>query len=448
MAGPGWLPPEEERLLGLEFYATAQPGLGGRLKREAADFRVEELSAYPRPDPDGPITVLRVESQGWEQHELTHRLAQALGIPTHAIRWAGTKDRRAVAERILSYRGAPPQPGQVSLPRVEVREVYRTREELVLGHHYGNRFRIVLREVASPPEEAVSRARRLKEELHGLHGFPNFFGVQRFGEVRPVTHSVGRALVQGDAAGAVDIYLCELAPGETPLGSEARAAFAEHRDPARALREFPPALQFERQILDHLARGQSAAQALRALGHPLRTLFVHAYQSYLFNRYLSRRFAAGLSLVEPASGDWLLRVARDGTIPGRDPVPVTPDNLSEARALVQEGKARLAGPLVGYETPRLEGPAGPLLEELLDADHVCRASFELRSAPDLASAGNWRPLWCPDPTLSLEWESPPEAAGLRFEFNLPRGSYATVLLREFRKSGATAALGSDSTREF
>jgi tRNA pseudouridine13 synthase len=382
------------------------------------------------------VTVLRVESQGWEQHELTDRLARQLGIPAQAIRWAGTKDRRAVADRLLSYRGPPPAPGSIALNNVEIREVYRAREELVLGHHYGNRFEIRLREISDPPEVALQRARAVQDELSAAQGFPNFFGAQRFGEVRPITHLVGQALVQGDVGRAVDIYLCAIPPGEVPLGATARQAYAEHRDPVQALREFPPALRFERQILDHLARGQSPARAIRALGRPLRTLFVHAYQAHVFNRYLSRRRAAPLSLLEPTSGDWLLRVARDGTVPGRDPIPVTDDNLYEARALVAQGKARLVGPLVGYATPSLSGPGGKVLEEILREDGVDRDRFRLPATPDIASAGNWRPLWCPLPPIDLQWDPPGTDGGLRFAFNLPRGTYATVLLREFMKRGA------------
>jgi tRNA pseudouridine13 synthase len=434
-----WVPPEEERSLGLEFYATTSPGVGGRLKRDPADFRVQELSAYPVPDPEGPVTILRVESQGWEQHELTDRIAQQLGIAAGSIRWAGTKDRRAIAERILSYRGLPPAPDQIAIPNVAVREVYRAREELVLGHHYGNRFEIRLREIPVSPETALTRAHAIREELGAANGFPNFFGAQRFGEVRPMTHLVGRALVQGDVAKAVEVYLCAMPPGESPLGAEARRAYAEHRDPMRALREFPPALRFERQLLDHLARGQTPARALRALGRPLRTLFIHAYQAHLFNRYLSRRQRAGLPMLEPLSGDWLLRVARDGTVPGRDPISVTDDNLEEGMAMADQQKARLVGPLVGFETPPLSGPGGDLFETLLQEEGVTRDQFRLPATPDLASAGNWRPLWCALPPVDVQSDPPGAEGGLRFAFNLPRGVYATVLLREFTKRGAELA---------
>jgi tRNA pseudouridine13 synthase len=436
MKPPQWLPPEDERFLGLGFYATQAAGIGGRLKREASDFRVQELSAYPLPDPEGAVTVLRVESQGWEQHELTGRLAQQIGVPAQAIRWAGTKDRRAIAERILSYRGPPPDSGVIDIPHVTIREIYRAREELVLGHHYGNRFDLRLRELPGSLDAATVQADTIRAELGESRGFPNFFGAQRFGEVRPITHAVGRALVQGDVARSVEIYLCEIPPGETPLGASARRDYAEHRDPGRALREFPPALQFERQILDHLARGQPPERALRALSRPLRTLFIHAYQAHLFNRYMSRRSAAGLSLVEPSAGDWLLRVARDGTVPGRDPVPVLSDNLTEARILVAQAKARLVGPLVGYSTPSLAGPGGEILDSLLAEDGVTRDRFRLPATPDLASAGNWRPFWCPVPPIEIVGEPSDTDPALRFTFNLPRGTYATVLLREFTKRGA------------
>ena len=431
-----WLPPEDECVLGLGFYATTSPGLGGRLKRDASDFRVQELSAYPLPDPDGSVTILRVESQGWEQHELTDRLAHEIGVPAYAIRWAGTKDRRAVADRILSYRGPPPLGRTINIPNVTVREMYRAREELVLGHHYGNRFDVVLRELRGTADALVEQAERIRSELGQSDGFPNFFGAQRFGEVRPITHTVGRELVRGDPARAVDVYLCENPPGETPVGATARQAYAEHRDPSRALREFPPTLQFERQILERLARGQGPDRALRAFRRPLRTLFIHAYQAHLFNRYTSRRYAAGLSLLEPDSGDWLLRVAKDGTIPGRDPVAVTRDNLSEARALTSQGKARLVGPLVGFSTPPLDGTGGQILDSLLSEDGVTRADFRLPATPELASAGNWRPFWCSAGPIAIAKGGSDAEPAIRFTFNLPRGTYATVLLREFTKRGA------------
>jgi tRNA pseudouridine13 synthase len=424
MSPARWRPPEDERFLGLEFYATDAAGIGGRLKRDAADFRVQELSAYPLPDPDGPVTVLRVESQGWEQHELTDRLARQIGIPPQSIRWAGTKDRRAIAERILSYRGPPPLPESIRLPRVEIREMYRAKDDLVLGHHYGNRFELRLREVSGEAEDVLAQAEKIRSEIGEVGGFPNFFGPQRFGEVRPITHSVGRALVRGDVTAAVEVYLCEIPPGESPLGSAARRAYAEHKDPVRALQEFPQSFQFERRLLDHLSRGRTPERALRALSRPLRMLFIHAYQAHVFNRYLSRRRESGLSLVAPESGDWLLRVARDGTVPGRDPVPVTEDNLSEAQALV------------GFETPPLQGPGAEILDTLLTEDQVNRDGFRLPATPELASAGNWRPLWCPAPPIDIEWRAPDPDASLGFAFSLPRGSYATVLLREFTKRGA------------
>ncbi|MCI4328543.1 MAG: tRNA pseudouridine(13) synthase TruD, partial [Thermoplasmata archaeon] len=90
----------------------------------------------------------------------------------------------------------------------------------------------------------------------------------------PVTHDVGRWLVRGDVAAAVETYLTALPDGPTGPGADARRSYVEHHDAARALREFPPHFRFERQLLDHLARGNPPERALRALSRELRMLFV------------------------------------------------------------------------------------------------------------------------------------------------------------------------------
>ncbi len=435
MAAPPWVPPDAERAVGLEFYATRTPGVGGELKEHPEDFLVHEISAYPVPDSEGPFTVLRIASRDWEQHELAQRIAQVLGLPPHAIDWAGTKDRRAVAERLFSYRGPPPE--HLDLPNVELQDAYRARSGLVLGHHYGNAFEIRVPLRGAAPAEARSTWEATRAELAAVGGVPNLFGLQRFGEVRPITHEVGRWIVRGDLSRAVDAYLTARSDETEGPGAEARRAFAEHRDPVRALREFPPSFRFERTLLDHLARGQSPARALRGLSRELRMLFVHAYQSLLFNRWASARWTAGLSLTVPEPGDYLLRLARDGTVPGNVPIPVSQDNLPECRDLARRGRAQLAGPLVGFETPRLTGAPGELLAKLLEQEGVQPSDFRLPQLPEIASRGSFRPLVVPLPPVGLRVEASEERGpSATFTFALPKGAYATVLLREFLKTGA------------
>ncbi len=439
MVEPVWTPPAAERELGLEFYRTRTPGVPGRIKARADDFHVQEISTYPRPDPSGAFVVLRVASRDWEQHELAAALARRLRLPPHSVKWSGTKDRRAVADRLFSYAGSLPE-ADLGLPGVELREAYRAREGLVLGHHYGNAFEIRVSELDRPAEAAVAAYRATEAELRELGGFPNLFGPQRFGEVRPVTHEAGRALIRGDLAGAVDVYLTAVPAGASPgSGDAARRAFAEHRDAARALREFPSEYRFERALLEHLARGHPPERAFRALSRDLRLLFVHAFQALLFNRWVSRREALGLPLDRPMAGDRILRVGRDGTVRSQEPVPVDTDNARECTDLVSRGGALLAGPLVGFETGVAPGPVGELLAAVLSEEGVDPAGFRLPAAPEVASRGAWRPVVLPVPPTALR----AEAAAVEFRFALPKGAYATVYLREFLKNGATTGAGAN-----
>jgi tRNA pseudouridine13 synthase len=429
-----WSPPPAEQRIGLGFYATDAHGVPGRLKVSPEEFRVQEISSYPLPDDAGPFVVLRVRSRDWEQHELAAAIARRVGLAPHAVKWAGTKDRRAVSERLFSYRGPLPPP-ELGLRDVTVHEAYRARDGLVLGHHYGNAFDIGVAELELPTGAALESYRKIEDELRAAGGLPNFFGPQRFGEVRPITQEVGRWVVRGDLARAVDVYLADRPSDGSPgPGDEARRAYAEHRDPARALREFPPEYRFERTLLVHLARGQSAERAFRALSRDLRTLFVHAFQSLVFNRWLVRRHDAGLPLTAPVEGDRIVRIARDGTVRGPEAVAVEADNRRECAELVERGRALVAGPLVGFETPAGSGAPAEQLEAVLREEGVERAMFRTPSAPEVASRGAWRAATVPVPPLAIS-EAP---GGVRFRFALPKGAYATVLLREFLKDGATA----------
>ncbi|MCI4364322.1 MAG: tRNA pseudouridine(13) synthase TruD, partial [Thermoplasmata archaeon] len=240
---------------------------------------------------------------------------------------------------------------------------------------------------------------------------------------------------------AVELYLAAELGAESGPGAEARRAYRDHHDAKRALEQFPRAFLFERRMLDHLAQGHPPERAFRALPRELRVLFIHAYQAWLFNEYLSARLERGLSLEVPAPGETVLRVARDGTFPGTGAVPVSSDNVVETTALVRRGLGRLAGPLVGYGSGPLSGAPLDLLGPLLEREGVTEKSFLLPATPDIASEGNSRPLLLAVPPIGRVSEpAPPQSAlsAYRLTFSLPKGAYATVLLRELMKAGPSS----------
>ena len=111
----------------------------------------------------------------------------------------------------------------------------------------GNKFKIKV--TSSSNNEHITN---IFSELEGF--FPNYFGIQRFGAVRPITHIVGEKIVQGDYEGAVLDYLTIGSPNFA--GHEGREYLSETKDFTKSLEKFPPHMLFERQLLGHLSRNE------------------------------------------------------------------------------------------------------------------------------------------------------------------------------------------------
>jgi tRNA pseudouridine13 synthase len=118
------------------------------------------------------------------------------------VGFAGTKDKRAVTTQGFTVRLNGAEPGEVRLPDVEVLRSYRGVRALGLGDLDGNVFDIAITGLGDAAG-AAHDAHTALEEARAGGGVPNFFGTQRFGALRPVTHRVGAALVDGEYARAV-----------------------------------------------------------------------------------------------------------------------------------------------------------------------------------------------------------------------------------------------------
>jgi tRNA pseudouridine13 synthase len=259
-------------------------------------------------------------------------------------------------------------------------------------------------------------------------GVPNFFGPQRFGgHFRPVTHLVGRAIVEGDLEEAVRLYVGNPMEMEQEEAQAARKVYDETRDPAAALAIYPSKLDPERAILQRLARRPGDwRNALQALPPNLLQLFVHAHQSWLFNLILSARVEGGLGLNTAHDGDLVMGIDDDGVRVHK----VSAFNQARVQRELDLGRSTLTAPLVGLTTPLATGEPGEVEQQVLDALRIEMADFRVREIPEVASDGRRRGILQPVRGLDVSWvEGDPV-----FAFALGKGSYATVVLREFMKA--------------
>jgi tRNA pseudouridine13 synthase len=191
---PAFANPNTDHLIGLPlpFITQNLPGIGGTSKGRAEDFIVEEIPAYP-PEEAGEFLFLWVEKTGLSAEQLTSHLARSLKIAHQDIGMAGMKDRQAVTRQMVSV-PARCQPLVESFQQEQIRilEVHRHRHKLRTGHLRGNRFSILVRDVAGRAlENALAIATQLEKT-----GVANFFGDQRFGRDAE-TLRLGLELLQG-----------------------------------------------------------------------------------------------------------------------------------------------------------------------------------------------------------------------------------------------------------
>ena len=219
--------------------------------------------------------------------------------------------------------------------------------------------------------------------------------------------------------------------GEGGEGEEARRNLQDSRDFAKAMEELPTKFTFERVMVGHLVeKPDDYLGAMRRLPRNLIMMFVHAYQSYMFNRILSERMRRGLPINEPIEGDFVLPLDKNGLPDQANPIDVTADNLEKARRNASEGKAFVSGVLYGADSTFSEGEMGEIERRIVEDEGVSASDFQIVGLREASSKGSRRELQAPVRDLRVDHEED----GIVFGFALNKGCYATCLMREFMKT--------------
>lgn len=377
-----------------------------QLKRKAEDFIVDEIlddvteerwkdkidriRGHGPSREKGKYLWLTMKKHDMDFFKAIDLLAGSLRISTRSVSYSGTKDRRAVTSQTVSVLGADDgDVRKIAIPGMELCDFRYRRRHVKLGEHSGNRFRITIRNVG--PDDVPGTRERIENIIR--KGIVNYFGEQRFGSLRKANDTVGRYLVMGDFENAVMSFLTITSDSEPENTSKARTKLLRTGDIGSAAEEFPHVLDHELAMINHLAgRPYDHIGALRRLPLRLLKLFVHAYQSHIWNL--------------------------------------------AAKACSSNSPEQVTIPLVGYKT-KLEryGKVKGIVARIMKKEGVEAGMFRNKAFPRLSSAGSSRDLFAYPRDLSYEFRDDDMNQGKKkmvLSFELGKGSYATELVRQIK----------------
>ncbi len=378
-----------------------------KLKTRPEDFVVDESADFT-PDPAGAHFVYELTKRSVATLEALSILARRNKLRATELSAAGLKDKHGLTRQLFS--SARPLKSDTGDERLELRFVGKARAPLTAAIILGNRFRIVMRNL-SPAEQAVLAANA--EEIQQA-GVPNYYDNQRFGGIAHGQGFIAKALARGDCEEAVRLHLAAPHRKQSMRDKTNRRLAIEHwgdwatlydrmtRSPERALVAY---------LQEHPG---DWAGCFERITPALRTLFVAAYQSFLFNRVLTSVIAAACP-----EHEWLHN--RSGELAFHRRLPA--QDLRELELPLLGASTRLAEyPAVGTHVEAVLALEGVSLEQLRLAG-LQRTRFKAASRKALMTPGGFK-MELPQADDLNEGR-----AKVTVCFDLPRGSFATIVTR-------------------
>jgi tRNA pseudouridine13 synthase len=382
-----------------------------KLKQDPDDFQVEEVTDVA-PSDHGAFAFYRLEKRGWSTPDALAAVRRRWRIEPRRLSYGGLKDKHAATGQYLSIFHGPRR----NLEQQGVRVTYRGQ----LARSYGssdiraNRFRIVLRDL-SPA--VVASAMRAIDEVR-VDGLPNYFDDQRFGSVTPGGEFIAKRLVLGQFEDALRLALAAPYEFDRAAQKKEKAALQEWwGDWATCKARLPRG--HARSLVDYLLHHPGDFRgAVARLRPELRGLYLSAYQSHLWNRMLAR---------------WLRTRLRPEQLLT---VRLRLDDMPMPRGLDEQQRHALAALTLPLPSARLHlepnDPLAALVHDVLIEEGLVLSQLKIKGIRELFfSKGERAALCMPEALEAVEDvdERHPKCRKLVLSFELPRGSYATLLVK-------------------
>ena len=386
-----------------------------KLKQQPEDFQVEELTNIV-PSSEGAFALYRLEKRSWTTLDALQAIRRRWKIEPRRLSYGGLKDRHAQTVQYFTIFHGPGR----DLKHRDIRVQYLGQATAPYTSQAirANRFRITLRNVR--PQE-LAPARSALDEVRG-DGVPNYFDDQRFGSVGEEGHFVARSLVLGRYEEALRLALAEPYPYDRALQKQEKAILRAHWGnwvTCKALLPRGHARSIVDYLVSHAADFRGAVARLRP---ELRSLYLSAYQSYLWNGILARA---------------LEQLCRPGQLV---PIHVRLGTLPMHRLLDETQRAELRHLLLPLPSARLRldpgDPRAPLVGARVAEEGIPLKELKIRAFREPFFAKGERRALCLPANLEYEVSEDERHSGqskLVLSFDLPRGSYATLIVKRIQQ---------------
>jgi tRNA pseudouridine13 synthase len=383
-----------------------------KLKQSPDDFLVEELTDVD-PGPDGPFAFYRMEKRGWATPDAFAAVLRRWKLEGRRLSYGGLKDRHAATVQFFTLFHGPRR----NLQHHDVRVEYlgQVREPFTSHHIRANRFRIVMRDIGADERPVMETRLRQVAAL----GVPNYFDDQRFGSVTGAGGEfIGRLLVRGQFEAALRLALA--APYEFDRAEQRKEKHIlnERWGDWAACKDLLPR-GHTRSLVDYLrVHPQDFRGAVARLRPELRGLYLSAYQSHLWNRALAKWLrehipAEHLRPITLRLGDVPLPTALDGP---------TAERLGTLRIPLPSARLKLDA----------AHPAAEAIQSVLAEEGFEMRDLQVRGVREMFFSKGERPALSRPHGLTFAFaddEKHPRCVKLELVFDLPRGSYATLIVK-------------------
>jgi tRNA pseudouridine13 synthase len=320
-----------------------------KIKQIPEDFIVKEIAKLNF-ESNGPYSYFKLFKKNRNTLDVVKELTKQLKIKEKQIGFAGTKDKHAVTFQNISVQFSKKEKVlATNIENVNLEFLGCGKTPISLGDLDGNEFEIIVRDTDS---------------FKKIDFVENYFDEQRFSKHNA---QIGKHIIK---------------------------------------KEFKESLQ----LIDNYHSNQHLKQkpndfigALKLISKRLLRLYVHSYQSYLWNQTVANYLRKNNRVIKEI-------------------------DYSLGEFIFTDRFVDLKIPLIGFMSDELESEEIKLIvKELMDEEKICYSDFIIRQIPDLSRDGELRVMHVMVKNLKVEEKGENK---IKLKFFLSKGSYATMVIRK------------------